>query len=133
LRRADGLDAKRVDDGGSVADLDVDLGAGVALQCCGRRRRRDLRWSRGAVGSLRGRTAAEWLAELSAVGVPCGVVKEVLEAIRESATASALTGMPSPVGGKTRFPPPKLDEHGAQIRDVGWGAFSGYREAASSS
>lgn len=83
--------------------------------------------------SLRGRTAAEWLTDLTAVGVPCGVVKDVLEAIREAGSASALSGMPSSVGGKTRIPPPRLDEHGAQIRDLGWGAFSGYREGAASS
>jgi crotonobetainyl-CoA:carnitine CoA-transferase CaiB-like acyl-CoA transferase len=83
--------------------------------------------------ALRGRTAAEWLEDLSAVGVPCGVVKGVLEAITEAGSASALYGMPSPVSGQTRVPPPKLDEHGAQIRDLGWGVFSGYRGGAASS
>jgi crotonobetainyl-CoA:carnitine CoA-transferase CaiB-like acyl-CoA transferase len=82
---------------------------------------------------LRTRPAAEWLELISAVGVPCGVVKDVLESIREASAASAVSGMPSPVGGKTRLPPPKLNEHGEQIRDMGWEAFSGYRERAVSS
>ena len=82
---------------------------------------------------LRTRPAAEWLERISAVGVPCGVVKDVLESIREASAASAVSGMPSPVGGKTRLPPPRLNEHGEQIRDMGWGAFSGYRERAVSS
>jgi crotonobetainyl-CoA:carnitine CoA-transferase CaiB-like acyl-CoA transferase len=83
--------------------------------------------------ALRTRTAAAWLSELSAAGVPCGVVKDVIEAIREAGTASALFGMPSSVGGGIRFHPPKLDEHGTLIRGLGWGAFSGYCERAASS
>ncbi len=71
--------------------------------------------------------AAHWLERLEAAGVPCGVVKTVLEAISDASIgASAPGGMPSPVGGSTRFPPPKLNEHGALIRGAGWGAFRGY-------
>ena len=77
--------------------------------------------------TLRAQPASVWLARLGAAGVPCGVVKDVLEAIAEAQSASALFGMPSSVGGKTRVPPPKLDEHGGLIRRSGWGAFSGYR------
>jgi crotonobetainyl-CoA:carnitine CoA-transferase CaiB-like acyl-CoA transferase len=66
--------------------------------------------------------AAVWREKLDAAGVPSGVVKSVLEAL-EDTNASALTGMPSSVGGTVRFPPPGLDEHGDAIRQGGWSAF----------
>ncbi|HTR77256.1 MAG TPA: CoA transferase [Gemmatimonadaceae bacterium] len=69
------------------------------------------------------RTAADWQQRLDAVGVPNGVVRSVLEVIRD-VDASAVSGMPSSVGGSVRLDPPALDEHGALIRVVGWGAFS---------
>jgi len=67
-------------------------------------------------------SAAAWGQRLAAAGVPNGVVRTVLDVIRDI-DASALTGMPSSVGGKIRFPPPHLDEHGGRIRQVGWRAF----------
>ena len=67
--------------------------------------------------------AAHWMPALDAAGVPCGVVKTVLEAIADAATVSPITGMPSSVGGKVRFPPPALDGHGGLIRKHGWDAF----------
>jgi crotonobetainyl-CoA:carnitine CoA-transferase CaiB-like acyl-CoA transferase len=70
------------------------------------------------------KTAAEWRERLDAAGVPNGVLQSVLEALR-GAGASALTGMPSSVGGIVRFPPPGLDEHGDAVRERGWGVFSG--------
>lgn len=73
------------------------------------------------------RPAADWIRVLDAAKVPCGVVKSVLEAIQDARDASAITGMPSSVGGRVRLPPPRLDEHGALIRERGWGAFR-YRE-----
>jgi crotonobetainyl-CoA:carnitine CoA-transferase CaiB-like acyl-CoA transferase len=69
-------------------------------------------------------SADTWRRALDAAGVPNGIVRSVLESVRES-TGSALTGMPSSVGGAVRFAPPHLDEHGAVIRRCGWGAFSG--------
>ena len=72
------------------------------------------------------RAASEWIDRLQGAGVPCGVVKGVLEAIAE-ADASRISGMPSSIGGIVRFPPPGLDENGGQIRSLGWGAFPGYR------
>jgi crotonobetainyl-CoA:carnitine CoA-transferase CaiB-like acyl-CoA transferase len=66
--------------------------------------------------------AAEWQRRLDAAGVPNGVVKSVLDVVRD-VDASAVTGMPSSVGGSVRFPPPGLDEHGAQIRARGWDVF----------
>jgi crotonobetainyl-CoA:carnitine CoA-transferase CaiB-like acyl-CoA transferase len=69
-------------------------------------------------------SADTWRRALDAAGVPNGVVRSVLESVRET-TGSALTGMPSSVGGAVRFAPPRLDEHGAIIRRRGWGAFAG--------
>jgi crotonobetainyl-CoA:carnitine CoA-transferase CaiB-like acyl-CoA transferase len=68
------------------------------------------------------KTAAHWRAALDRAGVPNGVVQSVLESLRET-NGSALTGMPSSVGGTVRFPPPAIDEHGDAIRKLGWAAF----------
>jgi len=67
--------------------------------------------------------AREWGSALDAAGVPNGVVRGVLEALRESG-ASPETGVPSAVGGTVRYPPPALGEHGEVIRAHGWGAFA---------
>jgi len=69
-------------------------------------------------------SADYWIRRLSEQDVPCGVVKRVLEVIEETAGASAVTGMPSAVGGAVRRPPPRLDEHGALLRARGWAAFA---------
>jgi hypothetical protein len=61
------------------------------------------------------------------------MVKTVKEAIADAGTASALTGMPSSVGGRVRFAPPRLDEHGQQIRETKWGVFDRYRGTGPSS
>jgi len=68
------------------------------------------------------RPAAEWLDALERAQVPCGVVKSVLEALHD-ANSSALTGVAPSVPGTVRFPPPRLDEHGAEIRRQGWDVF----------
>jgi crotonobetainyl-CoA:carnitine CoA-transferase CaiB-like acyl-CoA transferase len=68
------------------------------------------------------RDALDWRARLDAVGVPNGVVQSVLESLRAT-SGSALTGMPSSVGGSVRLPPPSLDEHGTEVRTHGWRAF----------
>jgi crotonobetainyl-CoA:carnitine CoA-transferase CaiB-like acyl-CoA transferase len=67
-------------------------------------------------------SAARWMSALDAAGVPCGLVKGVLEVLRE-VEASPLTGVAPSVPGSVRLPPPRLDEHGAAIRRLGWGAF----------
>lgn len=78
------------------------------------------------VGSIREhvrtRPAADWQSALDAAGVPCGVVKPVLEALRE-VDASPLTGVAPMAPGAVRRPPPLLDEHGALVRSRGWAAF----------
>ena len=73
---------------------------------------------------LRTRTADEWIDKLDRVGVPAGLVKSVLESLAE-AGASALTGIEPSVPGTVRLPPPRLDEHGAEIRAHRWSVFSG--------
>jgi crotonobetainyl-CoA:carnitine CoA-transferase CaiB-like acyl-CoA transferase len=71
---------------------------------------------------LREAPAAVWQEKLARAGVPTGVVRGVAEMLEE-VDASALTGMPSSVGGRVRFPPPKLDSHGSVIRHSGWSVF----------
>ena len=72
---------------------------------------------------IAGRPAEEWKSRLSAAGVPVGVVKPVLDVVRE-AGASPITGMRSSIGGAIRFPPPRLDEHGSLVKTHGWKAFT---------
>ncbi len=74
------------------------------------------------------RPAASVLQALTAAGVPCGVVKPVLEALR-AVEGSALTGVAPQGATAVRRPPPRLDAHGALVRAHGWGAFQ--REAGS--
>jgi crotonobetainyl-CoA:carnitine CoA-transferase CaiB-like acyl-CoA transferase len=70
----------------------------------------------GAFAAAVSREPASVIQErLDAAGVPNGVVKTVLETLRET-DASAATGVPSSVGGKVRRPPPRLDEHGEDVR-----------------
>jgi crotonobetainyl-CoA:carnitine CoA-transferase CaiB-like acyl-CoA transferase len=77
-----------------------------------------------AVGrKLRERPAAEWIRRFDASGIPAGVVKTVLESLAE-ASASPLTGIAPSIPGTVRLPPPKLDEHGIEIRERGWAAFA---------
>lgn len=78
------------------------------------------------VGAIRERVrtqpATAWLPALTAAGVPCGVVKPVLEALRE-VEASPVTGVAPLAPAAVRRPPPMLDEHGALVRARGWEAF----------
>jgi crotonobetainyl-CoA:carnitine CoA-transferase CaiB-like acyl-CoA transferase len=78
----------------------------------------------GAIGAaLRTAPASHWLARLEDAGVPCGVVKPVLEAL-QAVEASPLTGVAPLAPGSVRLAPPRLDEHGALIRERGWSVFS---------
>lgn len=72
--------------------------------------------------AVRSQSAAHWLERFAAAGVPSGVVKPVLEAI-EAVASSPLTGVSPQRPGRVRFPPPRLDEHGAMVRAEGWAAF----------
>jgi crotonobetainyl-CoA:carnitine CoA-transferase CaiB-like acyl-CoA transferase len=71
---------------------------------------------------VRGQPAGLVLQALDAAGVPCGVVKPVLEALR-AVEGSALTGVAPQGPTAVRRPPPRLDAHGSLVRVEGWGAF----------
>lgn len=77
----------------------------------------------GAIAAkVRTRPSAHWVELLARVGVPCGPVRPVLEALEDFA-ASPLTGV-APLAPATIWrPPPLLDEHGALVRAEGWAAF----------
>jgi crotonobetainyl-CoA:carnitine CoA-transferase CaiB-like acyl-CoA transferase len=68
------------------------------------------------------RNAAEWLGALAGAGVPAGIVRSVREALDE-VSASPLTGVAPNAPAAVRLPPPRLDEHGALVRECGWEAF----------
>ena len=68
------------------------------------------------------RPASEWLALLTEKGVPCGLVNSVLESLSLVET-SPLTGIAPSVPGEVRLPPPRLNEHGSEVRRHGWSAF----------
>ena len=75
---------------------------------------------RALAARLRERVAAEWLVRLAAAGVPAGEVRLVSEVV--AGGGSSQTGMPPSVpGGMVRRPPPRLNEHGAEVRAAGWG------------
>lgn len=67
--------------------------------------------------------AQHWIDRLQASGVACGLVRTVSEALAGTG-ASPRTGVPSSVSGTVRMPPPRLDEHGDEVRSLGWRAFS---------
>jgi crotonobetainyl-CoA:carnitine CoA-transferase CaiB-like acyl-CoA transferase len=69
------------------------------------------------------RNALEWISILGSRGVPCGVVNSVIEALSAVET-SPLTGIAPSAPGSVRFPPPRLDEHGAAIRRDRWRIFA---------
>ena len=71
---------------------------------------------------VREQNARYWIDRLETAGVPCGLVLSVGEAIQH-AGADARMGLPPSLPGSVRLPPPKLDEHGASIRSLGWRAF----------
>ena len=72
--------------------------------------------------AVRQKDAADWIAELDAAGIPCGVVRTVLEALRE-VDASPVYGISPAIPGAVRLRPPRLDEHGQEIRSKGWDVF----------
>lgn len=75
---------------------------------------------------LRTASAHLWIEKLERAGVPAGSVKTVLEALRE-VDASPITGIAPSIPGTVRLPPPRLDEHGSQIRARGWEVFTSAR------
>jgi crotonobetainyl-CoA:carnitine CoA-transferase CaiB-like acyl-CoA transferase len=72
------------------------------------------------------RPAADWIAALDSAGVPCGLVRGVQEALTEAidqGEASPRTGIAPQGHGRVRYEPPRLDAHGALIRNHHWSAF----------
>lgn len=66
--------------------------------------------------------SGHWIALLDAAGVPCGVVRTVLEALHD-VDASAELGVAPATPGTVRLRPPHLNEHGEAIRKNGWEIF----------
>jgi crotonobetainyl-CoA:carnitine CoA-transferase CaiB-like acyl-CoA transferase len=77
---------------------------------------------------VRRRPAADWTRRLDRADVPNGLVKSVLEVLREE-PASAVSGVAPSVPGTIRFPPPTLDQHGAEVRQWGWDVFNRIRSS----
>lgn len=74
--------------------------------------------------------ASYWMARLEAAGVPCGVLREVHEALADSASRANLdvsvlaqTGVLPLWNGIVRLPPPKLGEHSVTVREKQWSLF----------
>jgi crotonobetainyl-CoA:carnitine CoA-transferase CaiB-like acyl-CoA transferase len=67
-------------------------------------------------------SAQHWIDRLQTARVPCGLVRNVAEAL-EGVEADPRTGVSPSVPGSVRLPPPKLDEHGESIRTLGWRTF----------
>ena len=108
---------------GLVAALDLpDLASDSALATNAGRLAQRTRVVDVLARRIRERLASEWRSVFDEVEVPNGVVKSVLEALRE-VDASALTGIAPSVHGTSRRPPPRLNEHGPAIRAAGWQAF----------
>jgi crotonobetainyl-CoA:carnitine CoA-transferase CaiB-like acyl-CoA transferase len=72
--------------------------------------------------TLSGRRAAEWLGLLGDHGVPVGIVRRVSEALAD-VVADVRTGIAPAAPGSVRLPPPRLDQHGAEVRAKGWRVF----------
>jgi crotonobetainyl-CoA:carnitine CoA-transferase CaiB-like acyl-CoA transferase len=67
-------------------------------------------------------TAESCCQRLDAVGVPCGLVRSVTEALTH-VDASPVTGVAPIANGRVRYPSPRLNEHTQLIRERGWSSF----------
>ena len=101
----------------------ADLAADADLRTNAGRLAQRERVTRALAARVKERPAAEWVAGLDAAGVPCGVVRSVLEVLATTG-GSALTGMPPSVPGGAHRPPPRLGEHSALVRARHWDAFA---------
>ncbi len=75
-------------------------------------------------GAVEKQSASHWIECLDGAGVPCGIVRTVLEALGD-VDASPAHGIAPPIPGTIRLRPPRLDEHGEEIRRFGWNVFDG--------
>lgn len=66
--------------------------------------------------------AAHWINLLDQAGVPCGIVRTVLEALKD-VDSSPLSGVSPATPGTVRLRPPRFNEHESQIRELGWKIF----------
>lgn len=99
-----------------------DLAADAALRTnAGRLTQRD-RIVTTIASRLAENVASYWLGALQQVGVPCGIVKTVKEAL-EGVSASQASGVSPAIPGSVRHRPPRLDEHGEMVRNRGWSVF----------
>jgi crotonobetainyl-CoA:carnitine CoA-transferase CaiB-like acyl-CoA transferase len=98
---------------------DAGLGADPVLRTNAGRVTHRARCVDAVQATLRTAGAAEWKARCERAGVPVGEVRGVLEALANLG-ASAVTGVPSSVGGSVRLPPPLLGQHSDEIRARGW-------------
>lgn len=71
---------------------------------------------------LAGENASHWIELLDRARIPCGIVRTVLEALKD-VDASPVTGVSPAIPGAVRFRPPLLNEHGTEIRKLGWEIF----------
>lgn len=74
--------------------------------------------------------AQHWIARLDRVGVPCGLVRTVQEAVAArlheedfSVTEAARLGLPPLWRGAVRLGPPECGEHTVTVREKGWHSF----------
>ncbi len=100
-----------------------DLGADPALATNAGRVTERVRVVAALAARFPAHSAADWCAWLDAVGVPCGLVRGVREALAD-VTASAQTGVPPLMGGTIRHSPPDLDADGVSVREKRWDCFS---------
>ncbi len=125
-----------------TADRPIVIAVGTDAQwlaCCGALERSDLsaedrfRENAGRVlhrselvasvgNTLLGRKAEQWLERLRKAEVPSGIVRRVSEALAD-VEADPRSGIAPQPPGALRFPPPRLDQHGAMVRTHGWAAF----------
>jgi crotonobetainyl-CoA:carnitine CoA-transferase CaiB-like acyl-CoA transferase len=101
-----------------------DLATDASLATNAGRVRQRERVVRALESTLVTRPAAEWVERLAKQQVPVGVVRPGSEALRD-VTANAVTWVAPLPPATVRLPPPRLDEHGAEIRRLGWRAFEG--------
>ena len=80
------------------------------------------RVSRAIGDRLRSQIATRWIERLDRVGVPCGLVRTVREAVAD-VPSSSVTGIAPVAGGRIGRAPPTLDQHGDLIRQHHWSSF----------
>jgi crotonobetainyl-CoA:carnitine CoA-transferase CaiB-like acyl-CoA transferase len=103
-----------------------DLAADTALATnAGRLARREQVVTRIAEQAIN-EPAARWIERLSAVGVPCGLVRTVQEALNDAAVdcrEASRVGVPPLWNGAIRYLPPSRGEQSVSVREHHWRVF----------